>query len=297
MVSTNLPEGTRLATFPTTYRVDLSEGLSLTSVAASDLQITRPDSTIVPADAVKLIDANTVEFTIGTAAAGDGTYQLSLASSSLTAVSGAPLETFDASFVFDTKGPLVVDSSIASGETVAAGLLTWTVTFNETLAITGLGPEDVTLSGVGPTRTSSTFAYDAGTSTLTATFLDVVEGDYTLSLLSSATAFRDVLGHLLDGNADGTPGDPFAISFKVDVTAIPLAASLMAIKPLGSLIYSTVQTGIFQGDNDLDTFTVALDAGQSATVLLRPLNASIQASGTTRSRQHVARYRTGRGGR
>ncbi|TVS19950.1 MAG: hypothetical protein EA424_06450, partial [Planctomycetaceae bacterium] len=277
VLSSDPVDGARLADFPATFRVDLSEGVLLTSLEPSDLQITLPDSTIVPADAVTLIDARTLEFAIASAAADDGPYQLSLAAGSLTAVSGTLLESFDATFEFDTTGPIVVDTSIPDGGTINAGLLTWTVTFNEPLATEGLGPEDVTLAAGGDSWNPDTFDYEQATDTLTVTFDYVLEGDYTLTLASGPTAFRDLVGNLLDGNADGTPGDPYTISFTVNTTEAPLAAPFAPVEPLGSLIYTTVHPGLFGVAEDVDVLTAVLDAGQTATVLFTPLDASIRA--------------------
>jgi large repetitive protein len=170
VLSSDPADGERFAAFPATFRVDLSEGVLLTSLEASDLQITLPDSTVLPADAVTLLDARTLEFAIASAAADDGLYQVALAAGSLTAVSGASLEAFEAAFEFDTTGPIVVDTSILDGGTMNSGLLTWIVTFNEPLATEGLGPEDVTLAGGGDTWHPDTFDYDPATDTLTVTF-------------------------------------------------------------------------------------------------------------------------------
>ncbi len=52
-----------------------------------------------------------------------------------------------------------------------------------------------------------------------------------------------------------------------------------ALKPLGidgGLVFDGVVNGSFSVFDDVDEFTVALDAGQFATVLLSPSNASIQ---------------------
>ena len=135
----------------------------------------------------------------------------------------------------------------------------------------------MTLSGVGPSRSADTFAYDAGTRTLTVAFIDVAEGVYALDLASSATGFRDAVGNLLDGNADGTPGDPHSKSFTVETTMRPWTTPLEMIGPPGSLIYHAIETGSFGAAGDSDTFSVVLDAGQTTTVLLQPLDASIQA--------------------
>jgi subtilase family serine protease/methionine-rich copper-binding protein CopC/type 1 glutamine amidotransferase len=277
-VLASLPaDGSRLAAFPSQVRVDLSAGVLLTSFQPSDLQITRPDSTVLPAGAVSLVDGDTLAFTLTAAEAGDGPYRLQMAAGSLTGVSGTPLEAFEATFELDTTGPVVVGTSIPAGGTVNSGLLTWTVTFNEDMATSGLGPEDVTLAGEGLAQNADTWVYDGGSRSLTATFLDVGEGDYTLTLASSVTAWRDVVDNLLDGDADGTPGDPFTLSFTVETVEVPLATPLTALEPPGALIYTQTQSGAFAQSADQDTFTVPLDAGQTATALLRPLDASIQA--------------------
>ncbi|NLX56992.1 MAG: S8 family serine peptidase [Planctomycetaceae bacterium] len=270
-------DSTAWATFPATYRVGLSEGVLLTSLDASDLQITRPDSTVVNASSVALIDANSLLFTIAEAADEDGEYLVTMAADSLTAVSGSSLGAFSATFSFDTTGPIVLDTSIPDGGTVNSGSLTWTVVFNEDLATSDLGPEDVTLADANSSRHPDSLTYDAATDTLSVTFAAVAEGTYTLTLESSAAAFRDVLGNLLDGNADGITGDPFSIGFTVDTTVRPLAAPLRAVQPSGALIHDSLDAGLFATVSDRDTYTVVLDAGQTATVVLRPLDASIRA--------------------
>ena len=62
-----------------------------------------------------------------------------MADGSLTSASATPMEAFSASFVLDTTGPIVLNSSIGDQDTVPSGLLTWAVTFNEDLATAGLG--------------------------------------------------------------------------------------------------------------------------------------------------------------
>ena len=279
VLSANPSEGTRLATFPTTYRVDLSERFLLTSLAASDLQITRPDSTVVPADAVKLIDADTVEFTIATAVAGDGTYQLSMDTGSLRAVRGTLLEAFDGTIVFDTTGPVVVDSSIAQDAVIEPGNLTYTVTLSEELATVGLGPEDVTLveTTFGKQFTPASFLYDGTSHTLTVGFAGLYDGRYALTLSSGPNGLRDVVGNELNGapshplpSGQGHPAaDDFVLNFFVDAAGdVAFPTPLAPETPLGSLVFDTSVRGTIHVADDSDGYAIDLDAGQTVTVVL-----------------------------
>src|SRR5262249_34556943 len=154
----------------------------------------------------------------------------------LTSLSGLPVNGFIATFDADATNPRVVASSIGEGDTVPAGDVVYTVRFSEGLTTSNLGGEDVTLvdGATGPSFTPDAFAYDPATSTATVTYRNLPEGEYTLTLLTSATAFRDRRGNLLDGSpsfplssGDGTPGDPFVVHFRVDNDGAPFPLPLV----------------------------------------------------------------------
>lgn len=280
------PDGAELSGYPTTYRVDFSEAFLLTSVDAADLTVTRGGST-VDADNVLVVDQDTLEFDITSGDLGDGLYTLEIAAGAVTSVSGLAVEAFSAHFDYDATNPWVTDSTITEGDAVPPGLVVYEVGFSEELATEDLGAEDVTLVDAvsGLNYSPDAFDYDPSLSQATITYDNLPEGNYTLTLLTSAEAFRDRRGNLLDGSpsfplpsGDGTPGDPFIVNFVVDVDQQEYPTPLEAVAPLGSLIFDPPRSGVFNSVGDSDAFTVNLDPGQTVTVLLTPQDASITGS-------------------
>lgn len=261
-------DGDALADFPSQYQVAFSEALLLTSVAPEDLQIMRPDGSTVAAGSVTVAAPDRLIFELAGLANGDGLYTLNIAPASLTSVSQKALTGFAASFLVDTTGPMVSASSIAAGESVESGLLVWSVQFNEGLETNVLDAADVILEGDVGARHPDSFQYDSATDTLTVSFANVSEGAYTLTLVSAEEAFRDPLGNLLDGDGDGTGGDPYLLEFLVETTVAELPTPLASLTPEGSLIYQTAQTGTLQTSDDLDAFVIELEGGQVLTMLL-----------------------------
>jgi hypothetical protein len=258
-----------------------SEPILLTSLDPEDLTVDG-----VPADGLTLIDAHTVDFTIASADEGDGLYHVEIAAGAITSLSGQGLEAFSATFDYDATNPTVIASSISEGEVVAPGSLVYEVQFSEELATEGLGAEDVALvdSIRGASVPADAFVYDPGTSTATVTYNNLPEGNYTLTLLTSATAFRDRRGNLLDGapsfplpSGDGTPGDPFEVNFQVDRTTDAFPVPLGPVVPAGGLIHSGSVVGVLNASGDMDVFTIQLDPSQTVSLALVPQSATPQA--------------------
>ena len=265
VLSTTPVNGALLVAYPTTFRVDFSEPFLLTSLSADDLTVDG-----MPADNLTVIDTDTIEFTIASANTGDGVYQVEIAAGAITSLMGQPLQAFSATFDYDATDPWVIASSVAEGDIVAPGSLVYQVQFSEELATASLGAEDVSLveSLSGAVIAASAFVYDPGTSTATVTYNNLAEGHYTLTLLTSATAFRDRRGNLLDGSpsfplpsGDGTPGDPFVVNFQVDRTTAAVPVPLSPVAPAGGLIHAQSVTGAVNATDDVDVFTIDLDRG------------------------------------
>jgi len=82
-----------------------------------------------------------------------------------------------------------------------------------------LNAADVTLSGNSAGEVRGSLLVDAGLRKIT--FLKtgglLAADTYTVSLISGANAFKDTLGNLLDGNANGTAGDNYLGNFTIGV--------------------------------------------------------------------------------
>ena len=273
-------DGSLLSTYPNLCEINFSDSILLTSLDASDLTVNG-----VVADSVTVIDANTLAFDISSADTGDGVFNVAIGAGAITSVSGQPLEAFGVSFDYDATNPLVSSSSVVEDETLGPGSLVYEVQFSEELETTDLGGEDVTLgeSFSGTTFTPDAFTYDPTTSIATMTYNDLAEGNYTLTLLTSDTAFRDRRGNLLDGapsfplpSGDSSPGDPFVVHFKVDRTVEGFPTPLSSVTPLGSLNYSGDVMAVLNEVSDVDAFSLSLDPGQFISVVLSPMDTSIQ---------------------
>ena len=267
-------DGDLLSSYPGAYRVDFSSPLLLTSIDASDLSVNG-----ISADSVTLVDQDTLEFSINPAAAGEGDYTVTLSAGSLVNLSGQLVEGFSASFRVDTTPPSVTfDSASAAGGVLAADGVAVTVGFSESLDAAGLGIEDVQLRN---TQTGDGFAatglsYDEVNNTATINFGGLPESNYILTLLSGPEAFRDQAGISLDGDNDGAPGGDWTVVFTTDASTRAFPTPLEGKTPAGSLIYDSAVSGLFYGTADSDDFTVDLDAGQTVTVSLVPVDTTFQ---------------------
>lgn len=177
--------------------------------------------------------------------------------------------------------PIVISTSIAEGQVAEAGDVSIEVRFNEPLqtegaSTTSLGPEDVILTSTHSALSiiPESLTYEQGTDTVIIAYDNLPDGDYTLTLLSSTSAFRDEQGDPLDGDGDGVGGDPFVRSFRLDTTSRDYPADFVA-NPAGSLVFSAPFPGEFHVAGDEDAFTLPLDAGQAPAFFVDPLDPSI----------------------
>ena len=258
---------------PTTYQISFAEPVLATSVDAGDLLINGTAATDVVQTA-----PNTLSFTIASAISGDGTYIATIGAGALTSLSGQASVAFSASFTLDTVPPHVVSSSIAGGGVVPAGALTYHATFSEPMASGLLGIEDVTLRDTytAATYTPASLSYDAGTNSVTVSYASLPEGTYELRLLSGTDAFCDLATNPLDGSGAGSGGD-YVVTFGIDAASTPYPTPLAAVEPRGSLVYDPQVIGLFNTVGDTDSYTLSVDAGQKITVILTPVDTSVQA--------------------
>ncbi len=201
---------------------------------------------------------------------GDGLYTATIAAGAMSSLAGAPLAAFSATYDADATNPTVTSSSIANGDTLAPGPLTFVVTFSEELAQLGLGAEDVTLLNTlsGQSFTPTSFTYTPGTSTAQVVYGALTEGNYTLTVLTSATAFRDRRGNLLQGGN-------FVRNFAVDIGTQPISP-IDALPPRGSLVFQGTESGIMNAVGDVDVFEVNLDATQTGQFRVLPTSATVR---------------------
>jgi hypothetical protein len=264
--------GEIVAFFPAAYQIEFSDSVLLSTLGAEDLRVNG-----APADAVTVVDGDTLVFDLSSAESGDGLYTIHLPAASLNSLLGSPVAEFTSQFIFDTVSPTVAATSVSEGQVVTQSDLIVEVIFSETMATEDLGAEDVMLvetysSTVIP---SGGFAYDPATDMATLTYDGLPDGLYQLTLSSGAAAFRDVAGRALDGAGDEGSSD-FQLNFVVDTAQNVYPTPLESKLPHAAWVYDPVATQFFHEAGDVDPLTIDLDAGQTATVLLTTQDATLR---------------------
>ena len=267
-----------LNTFPTQVTIDFNRPVLLSSLDASDLVVGG-----LSALSVTVIDGSTVVFDVDPLAnVGDGLYTMSIAGGAVSTLQGQALSPFASSFTLDQTAPRVIGSTVQEGDAVvtAGGLLNIAVVFDEVLQGAPTNPSNVSLAGSlsGPIA-ADTLTYQPGTSTLTLNYSGIGEDDYTLTL--DGSGLRDLAGNFLDGeplafpippnvSGDGVAGGDFAVNFATDIVTDGIPIPPKPKPPLGSLVYDATVSANIGIPGDQDDYTIALNAGQTLTVVVDP---------------------------
>ena len=282
VVSTSPANGAVVeTTAPITYTVDFNSNYLVTSVTAADLLV---DGVINPT-AVTLVDGNTLRFTLP--GLGNGVHTVVIAAGAITDVEGTPLSAFAATFTIDTTTPpRVIATSIAPNAAITPGSLIYQVTFSKPMLVNNLSTDDFTLHGnfvqaAGVNYAPSSDLFDSTGTILTLNYTGLPVDNYTLTLIagsSGGTNFTDQNGLALDGEFSGTfpsgngvAGGNFVIGFNMVQGTVAYAPPLVATLPQGSLVYTSAPaTSVITSAGDTDGFTLAVDPGQTITVLVTP---------------------------
>ncbi len=260
--------------------MDFNDTILLTSLDASDLTVNG-----VSATGLTVVDGNTVDFQLPALTEGNQTVQI--AAGAIQDVQGTPLEAFAMTFFEDLTPPRVVSSSIQEGDVLPSGDLTYTVAFSEPLQTSLVDIFDFGLFGQlrGTSYFPTSFQFNATGTMLTVNYQNLLDDQYTLTLFSNPFSFVDESGFFLDGeplvwpippnqSGNGIEGGDFFVDFVMDAGTQALPVPLVAIDPLGSLVYQSPfnATGVIAFAGDTDDFTINLDAGQTVTVLVAGLS-------------------------
>src|SRR5262249_29230633 len=155
----------------------------------------------------------------------------------------------------------LVESTVpaSDGEFSLPGPFMFDVNFNEPIDPHSLQASSLVLSGIaGATVTAATVLPDNTTARFTINGISS-EGMLGLTL---AGVIRDILG-----NPNSVT---FSETYPVDINTVAFPAPLAAQPPLGLLVYGGSAAGLVAPAGDSDSFTLALDAGQTLSVLATP---------------------------
>ena len=243
---------------PTQYVVDFSLPYDPTSIDASDFTVNG-----VPADVFTLTDADSVTFTFSLdPVTAQGLQTMAIAAGAIDPGPGAPplpFLGFRGTFRYDALPLEVVATTppFPGGKFVLPGPFTYDVHFDEPVDPNSVAPSDLALSGLQDATVS---AVSVSADSMTATFtISGIHDEGTLTASIPAGAITD---------AYGNPGSAFSRHYIVDYGTAPYPVPLTPVAPLGSLIYDPVQLGNIDPAGDTDSFTIAVDPGQTITVLV-----------------------------
>ena len=285
VVSTEPVDDARLKVVPTAFRVNFAAPFDSTTLDPEDLTINDQ-----PAIGVQVVDGDTVDFLLDPMLVGaGGDFTVDMEVNVISGLAGGSNEPFQSTFFVDAVAPRVASTlwnaePLSEDRTLPGGTpLLFTATFDEPLDPTFLDESDVSIFNTTTfeTRTPLGIFYDEMTDTFTASFAVLPEGEYTLVLTSGDEAFEDQVGNDLDGEAlgegvDGTPtgdgveGGNYAFTLIVDSPVRDLDSSMDRIEPFGSLVYGALFPEAVSYNGDLESYSLALGAGEVLDVSLVP---------------------------
>ncbi|HEY2414903.1 MAG TPA: autotransporter-associated beta strand repeat-containing protein [Pirellulaceae bacterium] len=184
--------------------------------------------------------------------------------------------------------PQVVACSIAPGAILSPGSISIQITFSKPMKVANLDTTDFSLQGVfhGQIYSLNGFGFSPDGTVLTLNYTGLPDDAYTFTLVAGANNganFTDVLGNALDGEFSGTfpsgngvAGGNFVLNFSMDRDTEPYPVPVTATAPSGSLIYDPSVSRVIAYAGDTDSYTLAVDAGQTISVLVNQVNGSLR---------------------
>ena len=276
-------DGVTVGQVPSHVRVDLTSTVNLATVEPRDLTINdQPAVDVIP------LDGNSILFGIDpNVDVGEGTYSIRLLANSLENLDGQTNTPYASTFNLDLTGPRIVStvwngSALPTSRTFAVKPMEIAFFFDEPLRRTSLDVTDVRLVNTisGETSNPVTIDYNADSDAVIATFGELLEADYRLTLVSGDGAFEDRFGGDLDGEpwgaqrdgtrtGDGHRGGDFVVSFRVDDDPVMVNTN-EKVAPLGSRIERANINNVISFAGDIDTYKLPGVSGETLLVQLLP---------------------------
>ena len=266
-VSSSAPaNGAIVSLVPSSYVINFSDAVDPASLLPSALTVNS-----LPANGVSLsTDDKTAMFTFTTSpVTTQGLQAMAMAAGSATRLSDPTnaLTAFNATFRYDAVLLAVASTNPASGGSFTLpGPFTYDVNFNEPLLSSAVTTGSLVLSGIAGATVSNVALLNGN---MTARYtLDNITSGGTLNVNIAAGAVTDQYGN---------SGTAFSASYYVDIGTTAFPVPLTSTSPSGSLIYrNSSSLGIINPDLNPNTFTLAVDPGQTISVLVTPTSSTLQ---------------------
>ncbi|HKM53703.1 MAG TPA: SdrD B-like domain-containing protein, partial [Isosphaeraceae bacterium] len=256
---------------PSTITVTFNEPINLTSLSAGELKVNN-----VAATGFTLLSATSVSWNIPASAYGTG-YELSnkvtispdASGNQIRDVSGQSLSPYSYSFLTTNVAPSVKSSSL-SGQVISPSPanVTEVVKFSQQMNTAQTTAANLVLLGIERNiqYSPTSFSWDPTDTTLTIKYVNLPEDAYSLTF--STSNFVDNVGIPLSSN--------YVVNFAVTLGTASFPTPLSAVPPLGDLIYTGSATHELATPTDVDSLTMALDAGETLSVIGTPTTAALR---------------------
>jgi len=259
-----------ISTQPTMFTVNISEPANPASLQASDFTVNG-----IPATSVSYTPGTTtMTFTFAsTPVTTQGLQTMHIAAGAFTsAAAGDLVAEFTGTFRYDVLTLQVISTvpPFPGGVFTLPGPFTYDVNFNEAVDPSSVQTADLHLSGISGASVTGVTVLPGN---MTARFTLNVASEGTLTAAIDAGAITDAFGN---------PGLAFTATYGVDVGTVPYPTPLLAKNPRGSLVYDPGVSGTINFAGDTDNFTLAIDPGQTITVIATPTSPGLQPSVTLR---------------
>jgi subtilisin family serine protease len=233
---------------PSNFVIEFSDPFLVSSIQTSDLNVngTVPDS-------MTLTDTDTVTFHFNsTPIVNEGLQTLDIAEAAvIREEDNDPLDVFHANFRYDSLELQVVSTTPVDQSNNLIPFSSVLFQFNEPIDPASLDLSDLILSQ-GVVANVAAIGNDAAEFTLSG-----IDTEGTLEISLAAGNVTDVFGN---------PNAAYANSYELDFGVAPYPTPLEPKQPLGSLIYDPVASGRIGVVDDVDQFTIELDANQTISI-------------------------------
>ncbi len=256
---------------PSTVTISFNQSVFIPSLTAGELEVNGVAATGFTVD-----NATTVTWAIPSSAYGTGvdlanvvTLGADASGNQVTDISGQTLIPFSYTFFTTNVAPTVVSSSV-DGQVFspAPANITDVVTFSQPMNTTFTTDASFQLYGQYRNQViaAASFSWDPTGTILTINFAKVPDDVYTLTLFASG--FENVVGIPLASN--------YVSNFTVTLGTAAFPTPLTSIPPLGDLIYTGSDSHVLATSTDVNSLTLALNAGESLTLIGTPSAANQQ---------------------
>jgi hypothetical protein len=255
VTTTNPVANSIINTQPTDFTINWSDALDPSTVDAADLTVNG-----MTASSVTLSNGNlTTDFLFNTSpVTTEGLQTMSIPADEVKRSSDETGNiAFNANFRYDPNPMYVSSTSPSAGAVVnISGTSTDLFLFmSEAFDPSTVNTSNITVS-MG-TVTAATVVSDSG---------GVYEIDYTISNIPGEGTESYSMAYGAINDADGNPVQPYSSNFTVNILTSPYPTPLTPKPPLGSLMYDPSVSAGIQFVGDTDSFTINLNAGQTATI-------------------------------